>query len=113
MDINLMDFMFLPPLAWEPGAEGRIQSYDWGQRTWIESKKVLQSDWVAILHREENTGTIRLVGRMSSELHKNYKIDKNALPLTRDLQGPGCSSRRCGPNAFTALINLLSCGLFS
>jgi hypothetical protein len=92
MDINLMDFMFLPPLAWEPGAEGRIQSYDWGQRTWIQPKKVLQSNRVAILRRQENTETIRLVGRMSTELHKNDKKDKNdknALLLKWNLQGAG------------------------
>src|SRR5215471_1015361 len=31
---------------------------------------------------------MRLVGQMSTELHKNHKNDKNALPPTRNLQGP-------------------------
>jgi len=28
--------LWFDSFAFEPGADGRIQSYDWGQRTWIQ-----------------------------------------------------------------------------
>jgi len=45
---------------------------------------------------------MRLVGHMSTELHKNHKNDKNdknALPPTRNLQAPGSGTIRAALEA--------------
>ena len=43
----------------------------------------LEGRRLEILRPEQNKGTLRPVGRMSTELHKNDKNHKNALEFTR------------------------------